>query len=62
MTPTPLPLLLHLPVPQALSVAWHAEAIPVVGEVTVDKEDKEDIFFKKALQNGQLLQGAVGIK
>lgn len=53
-------LLLHLPVPQALSLAWHAEAIPVVGEVTVDKKDKKEKFLKKVLQNGQLLQ--VGIK
>lgn len=30
------------PVPQALSLAWHAEAIPVVGEVTVKKQDKEN--------------------
>lgn len=29
------------PVPQALSLAWHAEAIPVVGEVAANKQDKE---------------------
>lgn len=30
-----------LPVPQALSLAWHAEAIPVVGEVAVNKQYSE---------------------
>lgn len=30
-----------LPVPQALGLAWHAEAIPVVGEVAVNKQYSE---------------------
>lgn len=29
------------PVPQALGLTWHAEAIPVVGEVAVNKQDEK---------------------
>lgn len=33
-----------VPVPEALSLAWHAEAIPVVGEVAVNKHDYEKYY------------------
>ena len=31
----------HSPVPQALSLTWHAETIPVVGEVAEKKQDEK---------------------
>lgn len=33
-----------LPVPQALGLAWHAEAISIVGEVAVNKRDEDKVI------------------
>lgn len=33
------------PVPQALRLAWHTEAVPVVGEVAVNRENRMDQYI-----------------